>query len=80
MNEEIIWISISKKNVFVAHSTEPIYNKLHDRWDSVNKITLANLKELLPPRTSDTPVAYEINGFSNLEKLFKIIDTKEGIN
>lgn len=71
-----IWISVTNKKTFAFHSSEPVYNRLFDRWDSITKINAPNLSNLLPAINNKDvlAVAYLVSNLNN-NKNFIINET-----
>ncbi len=72
-----MFIALNLKGVETIHSSEPCYNRLHDRWDSFCKIHAPRgILKLLGIDNADI-AKYEINhldskGKAIVESVFKI--------
>lgn len=72
-----MFIALNLKGVETIHSSEPTYNRLQDRWDSICKIQAPKGTLKLLGIESKDVVSYEISSYNNN---VAIIESKHKIN
>ncbi len=72
-----MYIALNLKGVETVHSSEPIYNRLHDRWDSICKVQVPKGTLKLIGIDSKYVASYEVNNYSSN---ISIIDSTNKIN
>lgn len=60
-----MFLSKSLKGIETAHSTEPTYNRLHDRWDSLGRVHMPGGTLKILGISSADVASYEIENYSN---------------
>lgn len=60
-----MFIALNLKGVETIHSSEPCYNRLHDRWDSTCKVQAPKgTLKLMGIELKDV-ACYEVNSYTN---------------
>lgn len=73
-----MFITINLKGLESVHQDEPSYNRLYDRWDSINKVNVPRGTLKLMKINSKDVASYEVNNYTSNSEA--IIDNYQKIN